>query len=104
MSEIAHQRNHIELYGEKGSIIVPDPNMFGGSVLTCNKLGENWKEYKTTKMLLGRINIRTQSSRANEAPTNANYRGAGLSEMAYAIENKKKHLCKDISPLHKCFC
>ena len=97
---IAHQRNHIELYGEKGSMIVPDPNMFGGSVLTCNKLGENWKEFKTTKMPLGRINIRTQSSRANEAPTNANYRGAGLSEMAYSIENKRKHLCNGEISLH----
>ena len=97
---IAHQRNHIELYGEKGSMIVPDPNMFGGSVLTCNKLGDNWKEFKTTKMPLGRINIRTQSSRANEAPTNANYRGVGLSEMAYSIENKRKHLCNGEISLH----
>ena len=97
---IAHQRNHIELYGEKGSMIVPDPNMFGGSVLTCNKLGDNWKEFKTTKMPLGRINIRTQSSRANEAPTNANYRGVGLSEMAYSIENKRKHLCSGEISLH----
>ena len=97
---IAHQRNHIELYGEKGSMIVPDPNMFGGSVLTCNKLGDNWKEFKTTKMPLGRINIRTQSSRANETPTNANYRGVGLSEMAYSIENKRKHLCNGEISLH----
>ena len=97
---IAHQRNHIELYGEKGSMIVPDPNMFGGSVLICNKLGDNWREFKTTKMSLGRINIRTQSSRANEAPTNANYRGAGLSEMAYSIENKRKHLCSGEISLH----
>ena len=29
---VNHQRNHIELYGTKGSMIVPDPNMFGGSV------------------------------------------------------------------------
>ena len=97
---IAHQRNHIELYGEKGSMIVPDPNMFGGSVLTCNKLGDNWKEFKTSKMPLGRINIRTQSSRANETPTNANYRGVGLSEMAYSIENKRKHLCSGETSLH----
>ena len=81
-------------------MIVPDPNMFGGSVLTCNKLGENWKEFKTSKMPLGRINIRTQSSRANETPTNANYRGAGLSEMAYSIENKRKHLCNGEISLH----
>ena len=97
---IAHQRNHIELYGEKGSMIVPDPNMFGGSVYTCKKLGDNWKEFKTTKMHLGKINIRTQSSRANEAPTNANYRGAGLSEMAYSIEKKRKHLCNGEISLH----
>ena len=97
---VAHQRNHIELYGEKGSMIVPDPNMFGGSVLTCNKLGDNWKEFKTSKMPLGRINIRTQSSRANETPTNANYRGVGLSEMAYSIENKRKHLCSGEISLH----
>ena len=38
--------------------------------------------------------------RANEAPTNANYRGAGLSEMAYSIENKRKHLCSGEISLH----
>ena len=90
---IAHNRNHIELYGNKGSLIVPDPNMFGGSAFTCKKIGEKWKEYKTTKMPLGKINIRTQSARANESPTNANYRGVGLAEMAYCIENKKLNRC-----------
>ena len=52
---IAHHRNHIELYGSKGSILVPDPNMFGGSVYTCKKLGGAWKEHKTNKMYLGKI-------------------------------------------------
>jgi len=89
---IAHNRNHIELYGNKGSLIVPDPNMFGGSVFTCKKIGDKWKEYKTIKMPLGKINIRTQSARANESPTNANYRGVGLSEMIYSIQNKKNNL------------
>ncbi len=97
---IAHQRNHIELYGSKGSMIVPDPNMFGGSVYVCNKLGNPWKEYKTNKMHLGKINIRSQSSRANESPTNANYRGAGLAEMAYSIENKKINKCNGELSLH----
>ncbi|WP_440680559.1 Gfo/Idh/MocA family protein [Candidatus Pelagibacter sp. HIMB1623] len=97
---IAHQRNHIELYGSKGSMIVPDPNMFGGSVYVCNKLGDPWKEYKTNKMHLGKINIRSQSSRANESPTNANYRGAGLAEMAYSIENKKINKCNGDLSLH----
>ena len=97
---IAHQRNHIELYAKNGSLIVPDPNMFGGSVYTCKKLGNPWKEFKTDKMLLGKINIKTQSSRANESPTNANYRGAGLAEMAYCIEKRKKHRCNGELSLH----
>src|SRR5210317_403688 len=97
---IAHQRNHIELYGDKGSMIVPDPNMFGGSVYVCKKLGDPWIEYKTNKMPLGKINIRSQSSRANESPTNANYRGAGLAEMAYSIENKKINKCNGELSLH----
>jgi len=97
---IAHQKNHIELYGDKGSIIVPDPNMFGGSVYICKKLGGKWKEYKTNKMPLGKINIKSQSSRANESPTNANYRGVGLAEMAYSIENKKINKCNGEISLH----
>ena len=97
---INHQRNHMELYGTKGSIIVPDPNMFGGSVFTCKKLGGDWKEHKTNKMPLGKINIRQKSLRANEAPINANYRGVGLAEMAYCIKNKKKHRCNGELSLH----
>ena len=81
-------------------MVVPDPNMFGGSVLISKKLGSDWKNYKTNKALLGKINIRTQSSRANESPTNANYRGAGLSEMINSIQNKKKHRCSGDLSLH----
>ena len=51
-------------------------------------------------MTLGKINIRTQSSRANESPTNANYRGVGLSEMIESIKKKKKHRCSDELSLH----
>ena len=97
---IAHHRNHIELYGVNGSIIVPDPNMFGGSVHVCKKLGGTWKEYKTNKMPLGRINIRQKSLRANEASINANYRGVGLAEMAYCIYKKKKHRCNGELSVH----
>ena len=97
---IAHHRNHIELYGDKGSMIVPDPNMFGGSVYISKKLGGSWNEHKTDKMPLGKINIRQKSLRANEASINANYRGAGLAEMAYCIKNKKQHRCNGELSLH----
>ncbi len=95
-----HKRNHIELYGDKGSIIVTDPNMFGSSVFTCLELGAKWTEHVTHNLELGKINIKNQSSRANEASTNANYRGAGLSEMAYSIENKLEHMCNGQLSLH----
>ena len=74
--------------------------MFGGSVFVCKKLGGSWKEYKTDKMPLGKINIREKSLRANEAPINANYRGVGLAEMVYCIKNKKKHRCNGELSLH----
>jgi hypothetical protein len=69
-------------------------------VYTCLELGGEWTEHKTQNLELGKINIKNQSSRANESSTNANYRGAGLSEMAYSIENKSKHMCNGELSLH----
>ena len=97
---INHQRNHIELYGTKGSMIVPDPNMFGGPVFTSFTEGGEWKEYSTENMQIGKTNIFNQSVRSNEAPTNANYRGIGLSEMISCINNNKQHRCNGILALH----
>jgi len=97
---VNHQRNHMELYGTKGSIIVPDPNMFGGSVYISVTEGGRWGEHKTDKMHLGKINITSSSVRSNESPTNANYRSVGLSEMLYAIQQKKKHRCSGELSLH----
>ena len=97
---INHQRNHIELYGTKGSMIVPDPNMFGGSVFSsCTERGE-WKEYSSSDMLIGKTNIFNKSLRSNEEPEVANYRGVGLSEMIDAIENKRTNRCNGELSLH----
>jgi len=97
---INHKKNHIELYGTKGSIIVPDPNMFGGSVFTSKIEGGDWKEHSSSEMKLGKINIFNKSGRSNEASTNANYRGVGLSEMIDAIENNKINRCNGELALH----
>ena len=97
---INHQRNHIELYGTKGSMIVPDPNMFGGSVFSsCTERGE-WKEHLSSDMLIGKKNIFNKSVRSNEEPEVANYRGVGLSEMIDAIENKRTNRCNGELSLH----
>ena len=80
-----HKRNHIELYGSSGSIIVPDPNMFGGPVITSKELGSEWINH---------------SGRSNEEPKQSNYRGIGLSEMIHSIENKREHRCNGELALH----
>ena len=95
-----HARNHMELYGSKGTIVVPDPNMFGGPVLISKELGSEWKELSVESMYLGKTNIINHSGRSNEAPKQSNYRGIGLSEMIYAIENNKPHRCSGELAFH----
>ncbi len=95
-----HARNHMELYGSKGSIVIPDPNMFGGPVSISKELGSEWNEYSVEDMLLGKTNIVNHSGRSNEAPKQANYRGIGLSEMIHAIENNKPHRCSGELAFH----
>ena len=97
---INHQTNFMDFYGTKGSIIGPDPNMFGGPIKVSLTEGGEWKEYSTEEMRLGKINIFNESGRSNEAPTNANYRGVGLSDMIYSIENSLKHRCNEKLILH----
>ena len=95
-----HGRNHMELYGTNGSIIVPDPNMFGGPVITSKELGSEWNEYSVEDKYLGKTNIINSSVRSNEAPKQANYRGVGLAEMIYSIENNLEHRCNGELALH----
>ena len=97
---INHQSHFIDLYGTKGSIIGPDPNMFGGPIKVSFSEGGEWKTYSTEQMKLGKTNIFNQSGRSNESPTNANYRGVGLSEMIYSIENNLEHRCNGELVLH----
>tara|TARA_B100002051_G_C16674099_1_gene606144 strand:+ start:263 stop:1411 length:1149 start_codon:yes stop_codon:yes gene_type:complete len=95
-----HLRNHIELYGTHGSIIVPDPNMFGGPVTISKELGSKWVDHSVEDKPLGKTNIINHSGRSNEAPKQSNYRGIGLSEMIDSIENKRKHRCNGELALH----
>ena len=95
-----HKRNHIELYGTNGSIVVPDPNMFGGPVLTSKLLGSEWLSNSVERMHLGKTNIKNHSGRSNEANEQANYRGIGLADMIDAIENNRKHRCNGDLALH----
>ena len=62
---VSHKRNHIELYGDKGSINIPDPNTFGGSINICTSKNGEWETIATDKNNLGKINIHN-SKKTNE--------------------------------------
>jgi predicted dehydrogenase len=64
---------NIEIYGSEGSLRVPDPNTFGGPVL-YKKPG--MKEWKEIPVVFGH---------------QENSRGIGVSDMALAIVNGRKH-------------
>ena len=50
-----HKHSTIELYGLNGSIVLPDPNYFGGELLLSNK-DSDWQKIDTNSMLLGKLN------------------------------------------------
>ena len=95
-----HNKNHIELYGDKGSLNVPDPNMFGGQLLQCTSRGGEWESIPTSHMNLGKYNIEKNHERINEDPTVANYRGVGVAEMINAIGKGIKNRCSGELSLH----
>ena len=90
-----HNKNHIELYGDKGSLNLPDPNMFGGSLKICKSKNGVWKTVLTDKMNLGRYNDEMDAN----TPL-ANYRGIGLAEMVDSIKNNRNNRCNAELGLH----
>lgn len=69
----AQTHQPIELYGEAGSMIVPDPNGFGGAV----GIAHNWQGWARFDH--------------PERWANGNWRGVGLAEMAKAIVESRPH-------------
>ncbi len=88
-----HKRSHFELYGTQGTLYVPDPNFFGGTVEVALPGGqpevqEPWDHpfYKTNQ----------------DSPRGplANYRAAGLADMAQAHLAGREHRCSLERTLH----
>ncbi len=88
-----HNKSHIELYGTKGAINVPDPSYFGGEIKICTEKNSDWKTIKTDDMNLGRLD-------ANRIGGEKNYRGIGVSEMIDSIINNKENRCSGELSLH----
>ncbi len=69
----AHRLPRIEIYGSEGSLIVPDPNTFGGPVLLRRPKDRDWTEIQLTHGYA------------------QNSRGLGVAEIAYSLKSGRKH-------------
>ncbi len=94
----AHRHPNMELYGEDASLYVPDPNFFGGEVLVAGGEGEpealpesrpDWGHP------FGVVNYTFPDGRSF-----ANWRGAGLADMARAVAEGRPHRCSLDLALH----
>ncbi|RVQ66250.1 Gfo/Idh/MocA family protein [Sinorhizobium medicae] len=77
-----HKHVPLELYGTEGTLIVPDPNHFGGQVELLKKGGAF--ELKTT----------------TEPYADGNYRSIGVADMAHAIRSGRPHRANGDLALH----
>ena len=89
----AHRHANMELYGTEGAIFVPDPNFFGGEVIvagadTVRKTLPAWDHP---------FGVNNHQSSQGDV---ANYRGAGLADMARAITTRRDIRCGIDRMLH----
>ena len=89
----AHKHQNMELYGQTGAMFVPDPNFFGGDVMVAGS-DQTPKAMKAWDHPFGVNNWGHANSQTDVVW--ANYRCAGLADMASAIKRKKLARC-DIS-------
>ena len=85
----AHRHGPMELYGADGTLFLPDPNFFGGTV-EFGAPGGEITELEAWKHPFG---IPNEGERAN-------YRVAGLADMATALAEGRPHRCSLELALH----
>ena len=83
----AHGHQNMEIYGEDGTLYVPDPNFFGGDVTFTGPDAKGEKLAKRNHP----FGIANQIHHGETA--RANYRCAGLADMAQAIDDGREHRC-----------
>ncbi len=89
----AHKRANMELYGELGSVFLPDPNFFGGKV-EFSGADSLIKEAALWDHPFGVPNQKDGKVRI------ANYRSAGLADMAAALREGREHRASLERTLH----
>jgi len=75
-----HSHQPIEIHGTEGSLSLPDPDTFGGSVFLSER-GEVWIEHDSRVRAFGERNW------PPDAPDRANYRMLAVADMAAAIRD-----------------
>lgn len=87
-----HRHPNMDLYGVDGSIYVPDPNFFGGDIQVVGRDGavvsESWDHP---------FGVNNQDHKTGPK---ANYRCAGLADMAQALVDGRAHRCSLDLALH----
>jgi len=89
----AHRHANLELYGTEGSLYIPDPNFFGGDVLATARNGKpqplsHWDHP---------LGVANQQHQENHF---ANYRSAGLADLAAAVHANRDARCSIDRALH----
>ncbi len=87
-----HEHNHMELYGSKKTLYVPDPNRFGEEVRCSDMESET---IISPLQVLGKANFED-----NDGTMIANYRGVGLADMVAGIQHDRPHRCNGELALH----
>ena len=77
-----HSIPPIELHGTEGSLRLPDPDTFGGSI-GLSARGTDWNEHDTADALYGALNW------PFSAPDRANYRMLGVADLARSLAEKR---------------
>jgi predicted dehydrogenase len=88
-----HRHANMEIYGETGSLFVPDPNFFGGAVEHAGADG-------AIAALPGWDHPFGISNQEGNGVPRANYRCAGLADMATAIDEGRAHRCNGDLAVH----
>ncbi|MEO1749611.1 MAG: gfo/Idh/MocA family oxidoreductase, partial [Pseudomonadota bacterium] len=83
----AHRHANMELYGTDASLYIPDPNFFGGDIEIASADGST-RVVASRDHPFGVPNVGDQGGTAR-----ANYRCAGLADMAAGILQGRPHRC-----------
>ena len=80
--------NPIELYGTKGSMLVPDPNFFGGTIAYSDG-GGDYVEVDAALAPFGGLNYQGRPG----TPMRSNYRMLGVADLVDAVRRKREPRC-----------